>query len=133
MRATNKICPFCGKGDVWELDWDEANGSDILYCRKCEKKFNMYTYNQILSIPPVSSSVIKTESVTQLCKHDKFALAVQTLDLFTKIFCVRENEEDLVFECLSCPFKTEKGICLVKEFKSKFNPNYKEFGSMGDL
>ena len=32
------------------------------------------------------------------------------------------------------PFEVKKnGHCLVKEFKCKFYPEYKDFGSMGDL
>lgn len=60
-------------------------------------------------------------------------LSVQTLDLFTKIFCIKENEEDLEFECKNCEFQLSDGICLVKKFANKRVPEYRNFGSMGEL
>lgn len=57
------------------------------------------------------------------------------LDLFTKEFCIDVKDDkdgDLRFRCKECPFG--KGdTCLVKEFKHKFDPEYVDFGSMGDL
>ena len=64
----------------------------------------------------------------------KYHKAVRLLDLFTKEFCRDKSvTDDLMFRCDECPFEVEGGICLVKEFKCKFYPEYKEFGSMGDL
>ena len=58
--------------------------------------------------------------------------AVEILDKFTKQFCIDANvKDDLVFRCKECSFE-EDGICLVKRFKQKFDPDYKDFGSMGD-
>ncbi len=64
--------------------------------------------------------------------------AVEILDRFTKEFCIDANvKDDLVFRCNECPFQhdteTVKGLCMVKQFKRKFAPAYKDFGSMGDL
>lgn len=62
--------------------------------------------------------------------------AVELLDRFTKSFCRDKNVnlfDDLVFRCKECPFEIENGECLVKIFKQKFYPDYKDFGSMGDL
>lgn len=60
--------------------------------------------------------------------------AVRLLDLFTKEFCRDKSvTDDLMFRCNECPFEVEDGICLVKTFKRKFCPDYKDFGSMGDL
>ncbi len=61
--------------------------------------------------------------------------AVKLLDLFTKEFCRDKYvKDDLVFRCEECPFEVkDTGHCLVKEFKCKFYPEYKDFGSMGDL
>jgi hypothetical protein len=60
--------------------------------------------------------------------------AVEILDVFTKAFCIdAEAGNDLVFRCPECLFKTIDGTCLVKAFKHKFDPDYKDFGSMGDL
>lgn len=58
--------------------------------------------------------------------------AVVLLDCFTKTYCRIENDYDLEFRCKECPFlKDDK--CLVKVFKGKYMPDYKDFGSMGDL
>ena len=59
--------------------------------------------------------------------------SVEILHQFTKSFCIDVNvKDDLVFRCKGCPF--EKGErCLVKVFKNKFAPEYKDFGCMGDL
>ena len=63
--------------------------------------------------------------------------AVIALDRFCKIFCrYREDYErfdDLRFRCSECPFQIGNGACVVKVFKNKFKPDYKDFGSMGDL
>lgn len=72
---------------------------------------------------------------------EEIAKSVMLLDLFTKTFCRYRNDyerfNDLKFRCECCPFQhdTEKiqGMCMVKEFKSKFAPEYEDFGSMGDL
>lgn len=64
--------------------------------------------------------------------------SVMLLDLFTKTFCrYRYDYErfgDLKFRCDECPFEIkDDGRCMVKEFKCKYAPDYKDFGSMGDL
>ena len=60
--------------------------------------------------------------------------AVRILDRFCKAFCIDvEVTDDLKFRCLECPFHTESGQCQVKIFKCVFYPDYKDFGSMGDL
>lgn len=66
-----------------------------------------------------------------MCYHK----AVELLDLFTKEFCRDKSvKDDLVFRCEECPFEiNDSGQCLVKIFKCKFCPEYKDFGSMGDL
>ena len=59
--------------------------------------------------------------------------AVKILDRFTKAFCIdAEVADDLVFRCGDCPFEMDEK-CLCKMFKNKFAPDYKDFGSMGDL
>lgn len=62
--------------------------------------------------------------------------AVKILDLFTKAFCIDAEADDLEFRCDECPFEynteKEKGLCMVKQFKCKYVPDYKDFGSMGD-
>ena len=60
--------------------------------------------------------------------------ATKHLDLFTKTYC-RDNSimDDLVFRCNECEFEMPDGICLVKCMARKICPDYKGFGSMGDL
>ena len=68
---------------------------------------------------------------------EEISKAVALLDLFTKTFCRYRNDyerfDDLKFRCKECPFQKENGDCLVKSFKNKYAPNYRDFGSMGDL
>lgn len=60
--------------------------------------------------------------------------AVEILDQFTKAFCIDASvTDDLVFRCSECPFEDQEGKCRAKVFKHKFAPDYKDFGSMGDL
>ena len=60
-------------------------------------------------------------------------LAVHALDLFAKIFCIKDGIDDLEFECAECPFQNDDRSCDVKKFKARYCPDYKDFGSMGDL
>ena len=68
---------------------------------------------------------------------EEVAKSVVLLDMFAKTFCRYRNDyqrfDDLKFRCEDCPFQTDKGECLAKIFKNKFAPEYKDFGSMGDL
>ena len=63
--------------------------------------------------------------------------AVSILDKFAKTFCRYTDDyerfDDLMFRCNECPFREENGDCLIKKFKSKYAPDYRDFGSMGDL
>lgn len=60
--------------------------------------------------------------------------AVKQLDLFTKTYCRDKSVNyDLVFRCSQCDFQLPDGTCLVKTMARKLCPNYKDFGSMGDL
>ena len=62
-----------------------------------------------------------------------YRLPVMLLDAFTKVWCVDRTAEDLEFMCRNgCTFERE-GRCMVKEFKNRNDPDYKDFGSMGDL
>lgn len=68
---------------------------------------------------------------------DNTTEAVHGLDIFTKNWCMNceetEKQEDLVFRCNECEFKTVDGKCLVKMFANKHKHEYplKDFGSMG--
>ena len=68
---------------------------------------------------------------------EEISKAVVLLDLFTKTFCRYGNDyerfDDLRFRCDECPFYKDNGDCLVKSFKNKYAPDYRDFGSMGDL
>ena len=60
--------------------------------------------------------------------------AVKALDRFTKIYCRDSTVKyDLIFRCSECEFKMPDGKCLVKVMARKLCPEYKDFGSMGDL
>ncbi len=60
--------------------------------------------------------------------------AVEYLDAFTKTYCIDESvQDDLVFRCKDCEFEMQDGTCLVKVMAHKLCPDYKDFGSMGDL
>ena len=60
--------------------------------------------------------------------------AVKHLDLFTKTYCRDKSvKDDLIFRCNQCDFRLPDGICLVKTMAGKLCPDYREFGSMGDL
>ena len=68
------------------------------------------------------------ESVYVDYREPNNKMAVSLLDIFMKIWCRDTRVKD------DCPFEVkENGHCLVKEFKCKFYPEYKDFGSMGDL
>lgn len=68
---------------------------------------------------------------------EEIAKSVVLLDLFTKTFCRYRNDyerfDDLKFRCDKCPFSKENGECLVKSFKNIYAPDYRDFGSMGNL
>ena len=67
----------------------------------------------------------------------EIAKSVVLLDLFTKTYCRYQNDyerfEDLKFRCDECSFSKSDGTCMCKEFKNKYAPDYRDFGSMGDL
>ena len=69
---------------------------------------------------------------------DNTTEAVHGLDIFTKNWCMNceevEKQDDLVFRCNECEFKTEDGKCLIKMFANHHNHNYplEDFGSMGE-
>lgn len=69
--------------------------------------------------------------------RDENKKSVHLLDLFAKTFCRYRNDyerfDDLKFRCDECPFSLADGDCQVKIFKNKYYPDYKDFGSMGDL
>lgn len=68
---------------------------------------------------------------------EEISKAVVLLDLFTKTFCRYRNDyerfKDLKFRCDECPFRKENEDCLVKLFKNKYAPDYRDFGSMSGI
>ena len=59
---------------------------------------------------------------------------VMALDIFCKTWCIDRTVKDrLAFNCIRCEFLHTDGSCAVKGFKRNKLPQYKEFGSMGDL
>ena len=69
---------------------------------------------------------------------DDVTEAVHGLDIFTKNWCMNcevvEKQNDLIFRCEECEFKTVEGLCLVKMFANRHKHNYplSKFGSMGE-
>ena len=63
--------------------------------------------------------------------------SVMILALFAKTYCRYlsdyERFGDLKFRCEECIFQLDDGRCLIKKFKAINAPDYKDFGSMGDL
>ena len=72
-----------------------------------------------------------------MSNSDNITEAVHGLDIFTKNWCMdcaeTDKQNDLVFRCKECEFKTEKGECLIKMFANRHKHNYplSDFGSMG--
>jgi hypothetical protein len=59
---------------------------------------------------------------------------VMALDIFCKTWCIdKDVTDDLVFNCNQCEFALPDGKCAVKSFKHNKLPDYKDFGSMGDI
>ena len=54
-----------------------------------------------------------------------------------KTYCRYQNDyerfNDLKFRCEECPFSKSDGGCMCKDFKNKYAPDYRNFGSMCDL
>lgn len=60
--------------------------------------------------------------------------ATEALDRFTKIYCRDDHiVDDLVFRCAECTFRMPDEKCLIKIAARKLCPEYRDFGSMGDL
>ena len=129
MKPSNLICPFCSKPNVWYLEKDERGNKNNLYCRDCYMRFTIEDVTAVETDNISESNQDKSNGYAT----KKNWLAVQALDLFTKIFCIKENEEDLEFECENCEFQNSDGTCSVKKFAGKHCPEYRNFGSMGEL
>ena len=67
---------------------------------------------------------------------EEISKAVALLNEFTKTFCRYPNDYerfgDSKFRCKECPFK-QGSSCRCKEFKLRYDPDYKRFGIIGDL
>ena len=73
-------------------------------------------------------------TLKMLRENNNIRAAVMALDLFTKLYCKDDTVvDDLVFRCSECEFEAQDKRCLVKVMARKLAPNYREFGSMGDL
>lgn len=74
---------------------------------------------------------------------DNITEAIHGLDIFTKNYCMNVDEtlkqDDLIFRCDKCPFKSNNENCLIKSFayqhENDHNNNYDmtNFGAMGQL
>ena len=63
-------------------------------------------------------------------QNPKARLATQILDVFTKVWCIKRDKDDLDFECENCPFNNADKFCQVKKFWRDLCPEYEGFGSM---
>ena len=133
MEVTNRICPYCGNGNVWHLEENERGNGNNLYCRSCYMRFSDNDTTAVEIRGTITAEETKIDKGSNAYRTKKEWLAVQSLDLFTKIFCIKGNEDDLEFECKSCEFQKSDGTCLVKVFAGKRVPEYRNFGSMGEL
>lgn len=72
------------------------------------------------------------------CKNDhdeqEIIKSVVLLDMFAQNYCEyrydHERFGESKFRCGECPFRKEDGPCLVKAFKIKYAPEYRNFGEM---
>lgn len=72
-------------------------------------------------------------SVYENIDQEDILKSVTLLDIFSKTFCRYRADYvrfgDLKFRCdEECPFLKNTGTCIVKEFKCKYAPKYKNFG-----
>lgn len=108
------------------------------YAVKVEKASLVAFREQLEDLPSVQPELAtnlqptRNKSVTIEYRKSYYE-AIMALDLFTKLFCRNDGENDLVFRCNECLFEETDGRCLVKQMKQKYCHDYKDFGSMGDL
>lgn len=66
-------------------------------------------------------------------KKQKALLATSLLDAFTKIWCIKQDDPTLEFECKDCPFELG-ATCLMKSFAADIGEpagyTFDDFGSM---
>ena len=98
---------------------------------KCRKK--NYGVCETLMNRIINSTPLELDEMDK----QEIAKSVVLLDLFTKTYCRYMNDyerfDDLKFRCNECPFINPNGDCMCQKFKSKYAPDYRDFGSMGDL
>ena len=108
-------------------------------CREYERQLNALGYDYDYSYCNVTHYIIQEEPVNDFTDlfedKDVKKMAVKALDVFSKIYCRDKTEKnDLEFRCKECPFEDRlTGKCSVKAFWKNNCPEYKDFGSMGDL
>ena len=93
-------------------------------------EFGISTVSAMPTIQPVATNT----NVGDKDGNTINRMAVELLDRFAKIFCKDDTvTDDLVFHCKQCAFEMPDGTCLVKVMAARLCPDYKDFGSMGDL
>jgi hypothetical protein len=108
-------------------------------CREYERELDALGYDHDYSYCDVTRYIIQEEPVNDFTDlfedEDVKKMAVKALDVFSKIYCRDKTEKnDLKFRCKECPFENRlTGQCSVKIFWMNNCPEYKDFGSMGDL
>ena len=101
---------------------------------KLDPIFESLAIDKIKALPSAQPEK-RTDKRTETHACDSISRqAVKHLDLFTKTYCRDKSvKDDLVFRCNQCDFQLPDGTCLVKTMAKKLCPDYREFGSMGDL
>ena len=100
------------------------------------KHWDGHTEKDVTRLLSLPKAQLSQEGTTKDATSDAISRqAVKYLDLFTKTYCRDESAtDDLVFRCSDCEFELRpSGKCLVKCMARKLCPDYKDFGSMGDL
>jgi hypothetical protein len=92
-------------------------------------------YDKWYACPIENKKPENVQALKEYAEQDEWKReSVEALDKFTKAFCRdKQVSDDLVFRCDYCKFGLDDGMCLVKIMARNICPNYKEFGSMGDL
>lgn len=130
------LCEYDGAYMGQSGDWcNECPGFDRDDCFKLSDKTRKEWTEEIIkalpTVQPEKAQLSQEGTTSDLISRQ----AVKYLDLFTKTYCRDESAiDDLSFRCSDCEFELRpSGKCLVKCMARKLCPDYKDFGSMGDL
>ena len=103
--------------------------------RIAEQKWKMSKFINKEEIVNIGDPIIFENNIMKTLDEKEKFFAVTHLDRFTKLFCRDKTIiDELKFICDKCDFLNIDGVtCNIKVMAHKLCPDYKEFGSMGDL